>query len=219
MGRHFQSLLTWYDGRPGRERIALLVCAVIVLVFLFNVLIFEPSSQQRRKALHEATQLQVEIANLQVRSAEIEARRANHPDTENRQRAALLTEEVTRLNEQLQTNIVTLVSPREMPEFLKDLLTRQKKLELVALENLPPEKLDLGHPVKDDQDYPVLYRHRLNLEFSGDYLTLLKYLQQLEKLPRSLVWEEVDVENDNYPRAKVRLQVYTLSLTEGWIGG
>jgi MSHA biogenesis protein MshJ len=57
------------------------------------------------------------------------------------------------------------------------------------------------------------------MEFSGDYLTLLKYLRQLEDLPRSMVWEEVEVKSDDYPEATVRLQVYTLSLTEGWIGG
>jgi MSHA biogenesis protein MshJ len=70
-----------------------------------------------------------------------------------------------------------------------------------------------------DVAIPALYRHRLRMEFSGDYLTMLKYLRQLEDLPRAMVWEKVEIESDDYPDATVRLQVYTLSLTEGWIGG
>ena len=154
-----------------------------------------------------------------VRSAEVEARRANDPDKANRERGVALEQEIATLNQTLQTNIVTLVPPREMSGFLKDLLTQQKKLKLIALENLPPEELKFGNNENGETVQPKLYRHRLRLEFSGDYLTLLKYLQQLEDLPRSLVWEEVEVETEAYPRARVRLQVYTLSLTEGWIGG
>jgi len=219
MSRQAWPLFSWYDERPKRERIVLLVCVVIVLVFLLNLLVLEPNSLQRKRAHSEVSQLQVDIADLMVRSAEVEARRADDPDKANRERGAALEQEIATLNQKLQTNIVTLVPPQEMSGFLKDLLTQQKKLKLISLENLPPEELKIGDNENDKTVQPKLYRHRLRLEFSGDYLTLLKYLQQLEDLPRSLVWEEVEVETETYPRARVRLQVYTLSLTEGWIGG
>ena len=48
---------------------------------------------------------------------------------------------------------------------------------------------------------------------------MLAYLRQLEQLPRSMVWEDVAIETVRYPETIVRLQVHTLSLTEGWIGG
>ena len=219
MSRKTWSLFSWYDERPKRERIILLVCAVIVLVFLLNLLVLEPYSLQRKRAHSEVSQLQVDIADLMVRSAEVEVRRANDPDNANREKVVALEQEVEKLNQKLRTNIVTLVPPREMAGFLKDLLTQQEKLQLISLENLPPEELEFGNNENEEPIQPKLYRHRLRLEFSGDYLTLLKYLKQLERLPRSLVWEEVEVETEVYPRARVRLQVYTLSLTEGWIGG
>jgi MSHA biogenesis protein MshJ len=219
MSRASWSLFSWYDERPKRERIVLLVCAVIVLVFLLNLLVLEPCSRQRKRALSEVTQLQVSLADLMVRSAEVEARRANDPDKANRARVVALEQKIAKLNQKLQTNIVTLVPPQEMSGFLKELLMQRKKLQLIALENLPPEELTFGNNDNEETIQPKLYRHRLSLEFSGDYLTFLEYLKQLEALPRSLVWEEVDVETETYPQARVRLQVYTLSLTEGWIGG
>ncbi|MFK5926758.1 MAG: type II secretion system protein GspM [Desulfuromusa sp.] len=213
------SLLQWYDQRPQRERIVLLVCVVVVLLFLVNFLVLQPFSKQRNAARRELTELNASVAELQNRELQVKIRQATDPDKDNRKRLDVLEQESKKLQQQLKDNIVNLVSPREMPELLKDLLTQQKKLQLLSLENLSPELLKLGEKVAEDTLLPKLYRHRLRMEFSGDYLTLLKYLRQLEQLPRSMVWEEIEVESEEYPQATVRLQVYTLSLTEGWIGG
>jgi len=59
----------------------------------------------------------------------------------------------------------------------------------------------------------------LQLTFSGDYLALLRYLRDLEELPRQLVWEDIAIETAEYPKSRVHLRVSTLSLREGWIGG
>lgn len=213
------SLVQWYDQRPQRERIILLVCAVIVLFFSVNLFVLQHFSNQQSAARREMIELNASMAELQNRELEIKVRQTTDPDKDNRTRLDVLEQESKKLQLQLKANIVNLVSPREMPELLKDLLTPQKQLQLLSLENLSPELLELGEKVAEGVVLPKLYRHRLRMEFSGDYLTLLKYLRQLEQLPRSMVWEEVEVESDEYPRATVRLQVYTLSLTEGWIGG
>jgi MSHA biogenesis protein MshJ len=213
------ALSQWYDQRPRRERIALLICVVVLFLFLANLLLLQPLSKRRVQAQSEVTELKMALVDLKSRELEIQKRVENDPDNENRLRLATLEKEAEKLQQQLKTNLVHLVSPREMPELLKDLLTQQKKLQLLSLENLAPELLELDGEAAEDTALPTLYRHRLRMEFSGDYLTLLRYLRQLEELPRSMVWEEVEVKSDHYPEATVRLQVYTLSLTEGWIGG
>ena len=213
------SLPQWYDKRPQRERIVLLICVIIVLIFLVNLLVLQPLFQQQKSSRSELRALQTSTVGLENRRMEINLRQQNDPDKEQRKRLEVLTEESEKLHQVLKTNIVNLVSPGEMPELLKDLLTRQKKLQLISLENLPAELVALDGDNGAGAVLPTLYRHRLRMEFSGDYLTLLKYLRQLEQLPRSLVWDEVAIETGKYPQATVRLQVYTLSLTEGWIGG
>ncbi len=212
-------LSQWYDHRSQRERIVLLVCVVLTLLFLVNLLILQPLARRRDLARGEMAELKISIAELKGQKTLIMARQGSDPDKENRLRLELLKQQVELLQQQLKANIVNLVSPREMPELLKDLLSQQKKLQLISLENLDPELLELGQQSEQNGVLPKLYRHRLQMEFSGDYLTLLTYLRQLEQLPRSMVWEEVEVESHEYPKATVRLQVYTLSLTEGWIGG
>jgi len=94
---------------------------------------------------------------------------------------------------------------------------------LLNLENQPAEVLQIAAAATEagaaEQLSPVLYRHRLQLEFAGDYLATLAYLKKLENLPRKLVWENLEIETQQYPQARVRLSVYTLSLNKGWIGG
>lgn len=217
--RASSTLSQWFDQRPQRERVVLLVCAVVVLIFMSNFLVLQSFSAQREVARNEVIDLKTSMAEFNAQATVIKARKGSDPDRENRLRLKVLENEARKLQQQLKANIVNLVSPQDMPELLKDLLTQQKKLQLISLENLPPELLELDKKTEDDVVIPTLYRHRLRMEFSGDYLTMLKYLRQLEQLPRAMVWEEVEIETQKYPEAMVRLQVYTLSLTEGWIGG
>ncbi len=213
------SLMQWYDQREKRERIVLLVCAIAVVVFLLYTLLLQPITKQLKKANKDVITLKSDLENMAIEEAAIMVRKESDPNRNNRLRLDELEAESAQLQQQLETSIVNLVSPRDMPELLKSLITQQKKLQLIGLENIAPERLNLDLPTDDKTVVPTLYKHRLNLEFSGDYLTMLNYLRQLEKLPRAMVWEQVAIESLEYPKTTVRLQVYTLSLTEGWIGG
>ncbi len=214
-----QSMIEKYEQRPLRERILLLVCVLVVLFFIWDALVLSPFAQRKKAAKKQTSQLQLELTEMGTQEQLLLARKDFDPDLENRQQLESLQTEVAKNQRQLEETVDTLISPQEMPELLKDLLVRQRKLRLLSLENLPAELLQVNEQVADEVLTPVLYRHRLRLEFSGDYLATLAYLKQLEELPRRLVWEDVEIETLEYPQAKVRLQVYTLSLTKGWIGG
>ncbi|MEA3545499.1 MAG: type II secretion system protein GspM [Thermodesulfobacteriota bacterium] len=215
----FSKLTQWYDHRPLRERIVLLVCVFIVLIFLVNLVVLTPFSTQSDVLRGKLVELKADLTLLDAQETVIRMRRGEDPDSENRQQLEILEHQLDEVRQQLEGNIASLVSPREMPSLLKDLLTQQEKLHLLSLENLSPERLELKQSEDGEGVVPTLYRHRLRLEFSGDYLTMVKYLRQLEQLPRAMVWEKVEIETQEYPEATVRLQVFTLSLTEGWIGG
>jgi MSHA biogenesis protein MshJ len=214
-----QNLLNWYSSRPLRERALLLVCLLVVLFFIWDALLLSPFEMRKKKALSQASQIRVELTDLTTRQLLVEARKENDPDQENRQLLEQLQGEISRTRKQLEESVVNLISPQEMPGLLKELLVSQRSLKLLSLENQPAESLQISQLVAEKQLGPVLYRHRLQLEVSGEYLAILAYLQQLEKLPRRLVWEELEIETQEYPLARVRLQVYTLSLSKGWIGG
>lgn len=214
-----KNVLSWYEGRQLRERIMLLACLLVVLFFLWDSLLMSSLTMQKKQAQKQVGSLQIEIAELQTRQQLVEMRKEFDPDRENRQRLKTLQQQLLASQQQLEEKIDTLISPRDMVQLLRQLLLEQRQLKLVQLENLPVEELQIGAAPADEQVGPVLYRHRLNVVFSGDYLATLRYLQALEKLPRKLVWDELEIETEQYPTAKVRLSVYTMSLSKGWIGG
>jgi MSHA biogenesis protein MshJ len=213
------AVTNWYDRRPLRERAILLLCLVAVLIFIWDLVVLKPLDKQRKLVQTQVTQVQNSLTELATREQIAESRRSFDPDRENRQRLMVLQAELDKVHAQLATNLGNLISPQEMPELLKELLRKQHQLQLLSLENLPAEDLKIDEKIADKTQQPELYRHRLRMEFAGDYLSTLKYLRELEKLPRNMVWDELEIETLEYPRAKVRLEVYTLSLTEGWIGG
>lgn len=219
MAKQSSSMKQWFDQRPLRERIMLMICVLIVLIFATHFIVLQPLSRRAESSRRELAELNNKQVELKAREIIVTARKEADPDRENRRRLDALEQKSDELQNKLEESIVNLVAPRDMPPLLKNLLTQQKRLRLISLENLPPEQLSLGQTQVLDAVGPSLYRHPLRLEFSGDYLTLLKYLQQLEDLPRTLVWDEVDIETQEYPTATVRIQVHTLSLMEGWIGG
>jgi MSHA biogenesis protein MshJ len=209
----------WYNQRPLRERRVLLLCALVVLLFVGYSLILQPLLQRRDNAQQKITRLETEMQGLRAQQQLLLARKDVDPDRENRQRLEVLQQQTAQLQHRLEGGIASLVAPAEMPELLKKMLTREPRLSLVEMENLAPEPLEFATSGKPEEGALVLYRHPLKLTFSGDYLALLRYLRQLEELPRKLVWEEVAIETAKYPQSRVHLQVSTLSLEEGWIGG
>jgi MSHA biogenesis protein MshJ len=213
--------LLWFDQRNLRERGILLLCALILPLLLVNTFVLTPLGEEREAARRQVETLNVELGTLAVREAEILARKSYDPDKENREKKDQLEAEIERNRELLQTRITTLVTPREMPELLRDLLTGEQRLQLLRLANEQPERLQqVGSEADAELDEaPALYRHRLQLEFSGGYLATLDYLRQLEAMPQAISWDSVEIETDEYPKAKVRLRVHTLSLSEAWIGG
>ncbi|VUD56796.1 hypothetical protein TDB9533_02403 [Thalassocella blandensis] len=64
-----------------------------------------------------------------------------------------------------------------------------------------------------------LYKHAVKLAIEGEYFTVVDYLKSIEELPWKIYWQTLDYQVQDYPRAKVVLEVYTLSTEKGFIGG
>ncbi len=216
MGKQWSALVQWFDQRALRERAVLLLGAVAIMVAAVYLLVLEPAAKKRTLASRQIEQMNAEISQLEIMEDQIKARSQVDPDQELRGRHEQLVQQLAEQRQQLHLGISHLVTPAEMPQLLKQMLT-QGDLHLLALENLQPELIAAGGQSAGQS--PRLYRHRLQMELRGDYLSLLAYLRQLEELPRLLVWEEIAVSTGEYPTTTIRLRVYTLGLSEGWLGG
>jgi MSHA biogenesis protein MshJ len=63
----------------------------------------------------------------------------------------------------------------------------------------------------------VLYRHGVEIVVQGSYPDMVAYMAALEAMPTQLFWRKAELVAGSYPRASLRLNVYTLSLDQKWM--
>lgn len=214
-------LAQWLDTRSPRERAMLFSAILAVGLFFSYVLYFSPQKINRAGIEAQITELNATVTSLHSQAEAIKAQQNADPDREQRARQEQLQTELERLDRRLKALTVDLISPRDMAKVLRDLLIRQEGMKLVHLENLPAEDLFPATEDKNKADGAKgthLYRHPIRIVFSGTYLQVLEYLRSLEKLPRKLFWDDLEIVVDDHPRAEISLTVHTFSLRKGWIG-
>jgi MSHA biogenesis protein MshJ len=110
------------------------------------------------------------------------------------------------------------VSPDRMADLLRQMLANQQGLTLVSLRNLPVESLagpaTPGTPAPEDRGPFV---HPVELVVEGDYLSVLAYLEALERLPWRMHWQRLELKAGVYPVNRVRIVIGALSLSRDWM--
>jgi MSHA biogenesis protein MshJ len=125
------------------------------------------------------------------------------------------------------------VPPEKIGALLEELLSRNRRLQLVDMRTLAAVALDPSAPApkpsaeKPAADKPparpavpaagTIYRHGVEITLSGSYLDLLAYLTDLEKLPSQMYWGKLDLAVAAYPKVTLKLSVYTMSLDLAWL--
>lgn len=69
-------------------------------------------------------------------------------------------------------------------------------------------------PVKPPE---LLYRHGVEIVLQGSYPDMVSYMAALEAMPTQLFWAKAKLDAQAYPRSRLTLVVYTLSLDNKWI--
>jgi MSHA biogenesis protein MshJ len=149
-------------------------------------------------------------------------------------RLVIIKEQLAAINLSLQGKQQQLTSPDEISQMLETIVIQNRELQLVTLSNLPvealiaspaeeianiPEELDQTNiqPQVNSERLGQLFKHSVEITIQGEYSNLLAYLDELEKIPSRMYWDQVTLSVDDYPSTTLTLTVYTLSLDETWL--
>lgn len=213
----------WSSLQPREQWLALLVLTSLILM-LWSSLGHDPLQhalqrlqQEQQQALQREQQARQALATLQARSA-------NQPAVALRKALEQARGERDSLRRQLQRDTARLVSPQQMQRVLRELLPERSNLHLLGLESstrrIEPPLLASATDALQSGQAAVLYRHGLRLTLEGSYFELRDYLQAVETAAGQLLWEGLDyrVGEAGPERARIELEIFTLSSEEGWIG-
>ncbi len=127
-----------------------------------------------------------------------------------------LLKQSQQLSLQLSKIIENLISPTQMAQLLEKVLRDTKGVNLVSMESLKAEPITKD---KESSQYTGYYLHPIRLEVTGNYFSILSYLQALEALPVKYYWRSFQYTVEEYPTARLVIQVYTLGTRQEFIGG
>ena len=63
-----------------------------------------------------------------------------------------------------------------------------------------------------------VYRHYMEVQFSGTYLDILEYIKTLEAAEWRFLWDHIEITATSYPALSVTLRLSTLSMNKSWVG-
>ncbi len=217
-------LIQRWQGLAPREQWLTYGVGLALLIMLYVLLIAEPLGLRiaaevgRQQAAH--TRLLAAESSL----LEIQAKLAADPNLSYRQALAAAQVSYDNLLQRIDLETSTLISPARMKALLQDLLRNQAKLKLVALQSSSgplavPSEVTADN--KEQKTPPVVfYRHGLRLTLEGGYFDLLAYLNAVQASGWRLHWDSLNYEvgEEGAGRARVSLDLHTLSRDAGWVG-
>lgn len=211
----FAQLLNKFDALAMREKRLIFVAVPSLILFVMALLLIEPLYEDIQKMQARAISKEAQLFNLQQTNAELMAEMRRDPDAAAKNQIAALQKQLTQLQASFNSEIRHLVSPKAMPTLLQNLFEEAQGLELVNMESMPPT------PVFSEDLKPgdvQLYRQGIQITFQGDYFSTRDFFADAENLQWQLYWKFLNYNVHSHPIATTRLEVFTLSTSEAFIG-
>lgn len=205
-----------FDAQTLRERALIAGSMLVAISFIWWSYYYDPQLAQIETRQAENQRLENELRNNRTIVTQIRQRIAGGVNKEQKAQLVRLREELAAVEQRLQVETVELIDPEKMFQLMNQLLYRDSQLKLL---NLSRREVKPAIPSnEEDADDPGIYRHVLEIEFSGTFVDILKYMQSLESLDWKLLWDEIDIVSVEHPTVKVKVAISTLSTRKEWVG-
>ncbi|EPS3432798.1 TPA: type II secretion system protein GspM [Vibrio diabolicus] len=216
MNEFWLSLEERFSEMSAREKLLIALCGLVVVIMLLFTLVLEPKLNEIISNERQLSNLKQANQKIEIDTLRIQAQLKKDPNAEIDRAISNLLTESQHLSMQLAEIIEHLITPSQMAELLENVLEQQSGIHLLSLQTLPSE------PITEDKEasqYSGYYVHPVRMELTGDYFSIANYLNKLESLPASYYWRSFSYKVEEYPKAKLVLEVYTLGSREEFIGG
>lgn len=205
-----------FDAQTTRERALIAITLLALLIFCWWSFYYQPLQQQLQQSQQENSRIASDLASARALVAQTRQRIASGVHQGKLEQLARLRTELNRVEQQLQVKTVELIDPEKMFKLMNRLIYSDSRLKLLSLKR---REVKPAIPVTADQpEDQGIYRHVLEIHFSGKFLDILRYMQSLEQLDWKLLWDEIEIVNQEYPLTTVKVVISTLSTRKEWVG-
>jgi len=218
---HVDKIVAKVDGMSLRERVLIFAAAAFLAVSLIDSLFLEPLLVRQKNLSERVIQQQEKMKEIQAQIAALLQAKQDDANSPSRKRIRELRQQIADGDAYLKDRRDKLVPPEKMAQLLEQVLNKNDRLKLVALNTLPVSLLI--EPPADATPSPAtgvesqIYKHGVKITVRGSYADLLQYLTALEKLPTQMYWGVAKMDVVQHPTVELTLTLYTLSLDKTWL--
>ncbi len=208
-----------FDALAQRERVLVFVALISLVWGLAFMLAIDPALTRTKDLSAHIAEHKRQIASLALTQQAISAQLAMDVNAGARAQISQSEAQLRELESQIKGLHQTLIPARSMAKVMSGMLEREGTVRLISLRNIPAEPLTLEDPqrtVVKGVPQGLLYKHGVELMVEGGYFELLGFLSSLEKQPWRMLWAETSLSAE-YPTARLRMKLYTLSLDPSWL--
>jgi MSHA biogenesis protein MshJ len=220
------------DALSLRERVVVFGALIAVIIYVTFMLFLDPVLARKKVLDAGMAQQRSEMQAIQAQIAAMNAGRGAG-DAARLARRNSVKDQIAEIDLSLKDMNQNLVPAQNMKALLQEMLTHQPRVQLLALRTLPatplvekstkpPEKGEApGTPappaaISAAGDGSV-FKHGIEITLQGSYADLYEYLTRVEKLRWRMLWSRASLNAEDYPRLKLTVTIYTLSLDKAWL--
>lgn len=246
MKARWKTLAAKFAALQQREKVLVVAMAIAVVVMGGHNFGVEPTQQRAAVLKKQIDQQKTEMQTLQTQVTVLRAAVID-PDAANKAALAEARQKIAASDDGLRQFESKLVPPERVPQLLQSLFVRHPGLQLLSLETLPPSPLLAPPPTEGSEAAATgkasppaaaktpagkaaakkpppaaenggnIHKHGIEIRMAGNYLDLLAYVAELERLPQKLLWGHMSLSTLAWPISELTLRVYTLSLDPVWM--
>lgn len=215
--KYWLMMLERYSLLSLREKLMLLGVGFFVVGMIGYTFMIEPKMVKTDNLLKEHERQRTDLGNLASRINELNGLLAQDPNAPLIARKERIAQQIADVDGKLRSQTVDLIPADKMSEVLQRILEKTGRVEVVALDTLPPKRMiDANDTVTNQQ--VNLFQHGVRLEIEGGYFDIQSYLDTVENLQWQFYWKSFDYRVNQHPAADLVLEIYTLSTSEDFIG-
>lgn len=208
------------DGMSLRERALIFAATAFAVVSLINTFFLDPLLAQQKGLSSQVVQQQEKMKETQAQLTSLLQAKQADEHAPQREHIRQLREQIAEGDAYLKATQDKLVPPEKMAALLEQVLARNSRLQLVALNTLPVSLFI--EPSADAATKAVvqekqIFKHGVQMTVRGSYADLMQYLAALEKMPTQMFWGMAKLNVVQYPSAELTVTLYTLSLDKTWL--
>jgi len=207
-----------FNAQSIRERGLIAFSLIVAVAFLWWNYHAAPMMSEIEKRQNENMRIDGEVQNTRVIVDGIRQRIALGVHQEKEVQLERLIEQLAEVEQQLRVATIELIDPEKMFQLMNQLIYRGSNLQLISLKRREVRSAIPPSDPENPEDDAGIYRHVLELRFAGSYPDILRYMQSMEALDWKLLWDEIEIVSEEYPKITVRVVMSTLSTRKEWVG-